>query len=141
MAKLSAHGREILRLEQERTIPDSEDRLCNWERKTRAYMADGKIMEKWDVRFRPDSLDLANGRPDGRPHTYGWKIAGKLKAGFSMDEHAARVLRVLAIAPERAKWRIVTPAAIYARLLTIQLPAKPETQTTLTLTAETAATL
>ena len=133
MAKLSAHGHEILRLEQERDIPASEDSLCNWERKTRSYMSDGKILEKWDVRFRPDSLDTANGRPNGRLHSYGWKITAKLKTGFAMEQHAAKVLRALASAPERAKWRIVTPSAQYARLLTIPLPPKPETQTNLTL--------
>jgi hypothetical protein len=138
MAKLSAHGRELLRLEHEREIPDAEDRLCNWERKTRAYMADGKILEKWDVRFKPDSLDLANGRAAGRLHSYGWKLTAKLKTGFAMEQHAAKVLRLLASAPERAKWRIVTPASAYAHLLKLEIPpasANPARQEALPLVA------
>lgn len=73
MAKLKAHGVEVLRVSRERSTPDGN--LTIWERKTIAYMSDGKRMSKLDVRFKPDRYDTA-----GRYHSYGWKLDGKLKA-------------------------------------------------------------
>ena len=45
MAKLSAHGKELLRIELERdiTAPDS---ATTWRRVTNAYMNDGKVAER-----------------------------------------------------------------------------------------------
>ena len=73
MAKLRAYGqREILRVERERGLPATDD-LCSWERRTLAVMHNGRVLEKLDVRFRPDAFE-----PAGRFHSYGWKVKGKL---------------------------------------------------------------
>lgn len=54
------------------TTPSS----TTWERTTIALMSDRKILSKWDVRFRADNM-----YPNGRPHSYGWNVRGKAKAG------------------------------------------------------------
>lgn len=76
MAKLKAHGREILRYSKEK--PGDGD-STEWERTTTAYMSDGKVMEKLDVRFKP-------WREGEQPqsHSYGWKLKGKLKPGANL---------------------------------------------------------
>jgi DnaJ-class molecular chaperone len=55
--------------------------LCTWERKTKAYMSDGNLLEKLDVRFRPGPYD--HGKE--RFHSYGWKVRGKVKAGLTVE--------------------------------------------------------
>ena len=78
MAKLKAHGQELLRIERERDTCVST--LTTWERETRVYMSDGVILTKIDVRFRPDVID-----PQGSYHSYGWKKFGRLKDELRAD--------------------------------------------------------
>lgn len=81
MAKLSAGGRAaFLRASKETHTPDSD--LTSWERKTKAWMTDGKTLTKLDVQFVPSM-----GMP-GRKHSYGWKVAGRMKPELLKD-HAA----------------------------------------------------
>lgn len=76
MARLNAGKRtEVVRLEKEQQVIDSD--LITWERVTLAVMSDGKILRKRDVLFRPDDF-----HPKGRRHSWGWKVAGKLPAGW-----------------------------------------------------------
>lgn len=80
MAKLSARGRkELYRVSLEAVVTDP-DRLVTWERTTKALMSDNKVLEKRDVRFKPDSI-----HPEGQRHSYGWTVRGKLKAGFAPE--------------------------------------------------------
>lgn len=80
MAKLSAYGRkELVRLVREKDIKDNN--LISWERKTLAFMSDGHILEKRDVRFLPDAYD-----PQGRLHSWGWKKLAKVKENVSIDK-------------------------------------------------------
>lgn len=92
MAKLTARGRSVvyaitreyseaqLQAHHDKLYPEGDplrgQSLCIWERKSKRLMSDGKILEKLDVRFRPDQFD-----PKGRYHSYGWKVSGTLKAG------------------------------------------------------------
>lgn len=96
MAKLSARGRKVvysvtreyteteLQAQHDRAYAKPDDpfygkpSLCNWERKTRRLMSDGSVLEKLDVRFRPNPNAPWEG-PLGRRHSYGWKLTGKLK--------------------------------------------------------------
>lgn len=59
MARLSAHGREVARIESERA---GDGDLTTWERVSFAVMADRWVLRKLDARF-----------DDGRRHSYGWK--------------------------------------------------------------------
>lgn len=69
MAKLSARGRkEVARLSKE---GDPGRELVSWERVTVTLMSDGKVLEKRDVVFQSD----------GRKHTWGWKVRGKMAKG------------------------------------------------------------
>jgi len=61
---------------------DGQPSLTVWERTTRRLMSDGKILEKRDVRFRPNPLCTWED-PRGEKHSYGWKIHGTLKAGLT----------------------------------------------------------
>lgn len=101
MAKLSARGRkEILRLAFEQEVPD--DDLVMWRRTTEAYMTDGHILRKRDVRFKPDSF-----RPEGRAHSYGWKDDGKVKAELMKDPAALKAaLEKLRDARKAKGWSI-----------------------------------
>jgi len=75
MAKLSARGRtELVRLEREREVPSDEDRLTCWEKISVVLMSDCTILQRLDVRFLPDSLS-----PEGRFHSYGWKVIAKAR--------------------------------------------------------------
>jgi hypothetical protein len=77
MAKLSARGRrELARVSREKLTPESA--LVSWEKTTVALMSDGSVLEKSDVRFKPDQYD-----PGGRRHSYGWTVKGKVKAGLT----------------------------------------------------------
>lgn len=74
MAKLSARGRtELARISKEDCDPISE--LIIWRRKTLALMSDRTVLEKLDVRFKPDSFF----NPRGELYSYGWKVKGKAK--------------------------------------------------------------
>ena len=96
MAKLNARGRtclaEVSREYTEEQLQRQHDKFWNdgkpsltfWERCTKRLMSDGKVLEKRDVRFRPDWMDKA-----GRRHSYGWKVAAKLKAGKTTADFLA----------------------------------------------------
>lgn len=103
MAKLSAHGNELLRIERELDINDP-DRLTIWERITRAYMSDGKVMQKIDVRFKDDER-----------HSYGWKLYATLKKGSTIESYRAYVAKQAAalasgvtISGKPTSWKVVT---------------------------------
>lgn len=87
MAKLKAHGYELLRIVKETDIPagtrtliggtDLGASLTSWERTTISYRSDGHIMQKLDVRFAEGT---ASAQYDPRPvHSYGWKLYKKLR--------------------------------------------------------------
>jgi hypothetical protein len=99
MARLKAHGTELLRIEREVT-PDSSSSTI-WGRETVAYMSDGKILSKIDVRFKPDRFD-----PAGRFHSYGWKLWKRVKPGVSIEEVVART-RAKIDSDSTSPWRIV----------------------------------
>ena len=88
MTRLSAHGKELLRVELERDINDPE-RSTTWERITRAYMPDGKVMQKIDVRFKPSSF-----QPSGERYSYGWKVYAQRKAGTTIENYKAYVAKL-----------------------------------------------
>jgi hypothetical protein len=52
--------------------------LTIWERVSRRLMSDGTILEKRDVRFRPDARPYPS-EENGRYYSYGWKVHGKVK--------------------------------------------------------------
>ena len=108
MAKVSARGRvKLAQVSREKNLPELESclscqgkgsyengeqcarcdgkgqsaPLCTWERKTKAYMSDGNLLEKLDVRFRPGPYDQGK----ARPHSYGWKVHGKVKPGLTVE--------------------------------------------------------
>jgi hypothetical protein len=99
MAKLSANGKELLRIQQEREVNDPE-RNITWQRVTRTYHSNGKILEKCDVRFKPTSYE-----PKGELHSYGWKVYAKIKKGFDPAEHAAKKAQF--IRDGKSVWTIV----------------------------------
>ena len=98
MAKLSAHGRELLRIEQEKTINDPNESIT-WARWTRTYHADGKILQKYDCRFKPSPY-----QPNGEKYSYGWKLYAKLKKGVDPVAHAAEKEQF--IRSGQSKWSI-----------------------------------
>ena len=71
MAKLSAHGEQLIRLEREQT---RQDEFITWSRDTVVLCSDDVVLRKRDVRFVPDQF-----HPAGRLHHHGWKRVGKLK--------------------------------------------------------------
>ena len=97
MANLSARGRTVLvaavreydevtlQAAHARRYPDlaTTASLTSWERLTRCLMSDSVILEKREVRFRPDWLDK-----DGRRYSYGWRVHGRLKAGLTPTDFA-----------------------------------------------------
>jgi hypothetical protein len=56
-----------------------EKTLCSWERHTITLMSDRTMLEKRDVIFRSDN----------RPHTWGWKVKAKAKAGVTAEQFIA----------------------------------------------------
>lgn len=97
MAKLSSRGRtcvaeatreytsEQLQAHHDRTWNDGKPSLTEWERRTKRLMTDGTVLEKHDVLFRPGPFDY----PGSRRHSYGWKVAAKLKAGKTAADFVA----------------------------------------------------
>lgn len=96
MAKLSAFGRKVLvqlsKREEKGDLVvacfckgDPQCFVCDgkgekpsttvWDRVTVALMSDGRILKKIDVLFRGDT----------KPHSYGWKVAGKAKPGMTKE--------------------------------------------------------
>lgn len=93
MAKLSARGRtELLRVYREKEYDEAErkekDMTVMWARWTRAYMSDGTVLEKYDVRFEPSKFD-----PKGRFHSYGWKRKGKITGNLTIEETKDRYIK------------------------------------------------
>jgi len=99
MARLNKHGKELLRVEAE--IPNPESTLTSWERVTRTYHSDGQVLQKHDVRWKPD---LAH--PQGELYSYGWKLFAKLKRGVDPVVHAAKVADNIRSKPE-SRWKII----------------------------------
>ena len=97
MAKLSAHGKELLRIEQE--LPASD--LTTWGRVTRSYHVDGKILQKHDCRFKPSQYE-----PHPGIYSYGWKLYAKLKKDVDPSAHVAKQAQL--IRDGKSKWSIVT---------------------------------
>lgn len=90
MAKLKARGRiELLRIKRENATPDGD--LVVWKRTTRAFMSDGKILEKRDVRFKPNARDS-----NGRLHSYGWRVYAKTKKKSAIQDWAAKIRQAIA---------------------------------------------
>ena len=116
MAKLSAHGKELLRISQEKDITDPEESIT-WARWMRAYMADGKILQKYDVTFKPTQFERSP-----RPYSYGWKLYGKIKKELNV----ADVVRgkVELIQAGKSKWAIVGTLGIPASEPIVILDAK-----------------
>ena len=94
MAKLSSHGRELMRVFKETTKDDGN---TDWQRITRAYFADGKILQKYDVHFKPDGY-----RPRGERYSYGWNLHSKLKkdATVTMEQYVAKKRSLIHAKPE-----------------------------------------
>jgi hypothetical protein len=69
MAKLSAHGTELFRMQK--LMPTDDAGLTESSTFTYAFMSDGAIMKKVSVVFR------ANGITPRQPHSYGWTLAVK----------------------------------------------------------------
>jgi hypothetical protein len=100
MAKLKAHGRELLRIERE---VSNESELTTWDRVTKTYHSDGKILIKHDCRFKPSQYDAHPG-----VYSYGWKIWGNVKKGLNIPDAIATVERNIRAKGENTAWKIVT---------------------------------
>lgn len=100
MARLKKHGKELLRIEQEREVTD--DSSITWQKWTRTYHADGKVLQKIDVRFKPDAI-----RPKGEFYSYGWKITGTIKKDRTPEQAVANIVSALRAKGDAAKWKIV----------------------------------
>jgi hypothetical protein len=71
MAKLSAHGRELVRMTREQVVTDGS---VSWRRRTVCLMSDGRLMSKDDARFKAtEPYDP----PEGRFYSWGWKRGNK----------------------------------------------------------------
>lgn len=110
MARLSKNGAELLRISKEvehspeahSILRDGTDlglTLTTWERVTRVYCSNGKILEKHDVRFRPDSVDK-----NGRFYSYGWKVYGTVKKDRSIADLVTRAKEL--ITTGKSRWVI-----------------------------------
>jgi hypothetical protein len=74
MAKLSAHGDELVRAHKEL----EQDKYGVVKSiYTKSYRSDGKILQK-----------IKSFWADGMTHDYGWKLKGKLKPGLSVGDIA-----------------------------------------------------
>lgn len=86
MAKLSARGRyELARIEREKHLTTEQDPTCDWRRTTMAFMSDGTVLVKRDVRWR-------DGVMAGEKHSFGWTVKGKLKKGQDLVERVQRLV-------------------------------------------------
>ena len=97
----AAHDRFEASLKPDYT-PGSDKALTTWERTTRRLMSDGTVLEKRDVRFQPDWLDK-----DGRRHSYGWKVHGKLKQGLTPADFA-RIYRNPTKSGKPSPWTVTS---------------------------------
>ena len=85
MARLRSHGRELLRISSETS--DTRSDVTNWDRCTWSVRSDRHIMRKLDVRFTPSKWDK---EPEGRKHSYGWKLWKRVKKGVDLEGFAAK---------------------------------------------------
>lgn len=85
MAKLSAHGREVARIEKFTERPENE--LTVWTRVTYAIMSDGYLMKKLTVRF---AFDEFRGE---HTHSYGWKRCRKLLPTESVESFVDAMIK------------------------------------------------
>ena len=83
MARLYKHGREMLRVKL--NLPDRTDGTTD-RCKTRVYMADGKVLEKYQVRFHEHSPYSG---PSSYLHDWGWHIIGQYGTRVTLE--SARV--------------------------------------------------
>lgn len=97
------HGKELLRVEREETINDPNQNIT-WRCRTVAYMANGKVLQKTDVRFKPDAIHRT-----GEFYSLGWKVRGTLKAEIDPEQKVAKVLQTIAENPEKG-WKVVKGA-------------------------------
>ena len=82
MAKLSARGRqEIFRVERERDLVPVPPSTTVWRKTTIVLMSDGSTLQKEQVRFAPSEFERSVYGDKPRPHDWGWKKRGKIKAG------------------------------------------------------------
>lgn len=102
MAKLNARGRyPLAEITREFTAEQLQARaeargflqmdgraLTKWERVTQRLMSDGTVLEKIDVQFQPDTQPWP-GEENGRKHSYGWKVKGKIRRGKSASSWLA----------------------------------------------------
>lgn len=96
MAKLSARGRrELVRMEKE---DNGDDEFCDWRRKTISFMTDGRILQKYDVRFKATEYSKA------RKHSYGWKEYLKLKKDVDLYEAFSNLIKKF----EAKGWKLVS---------------------------------
>lgn len=109
MAKLSAHGYELLRAVREQTFDKDLDYSqnppvpcelkpysCVWERETRSHRSDGQILLKRDVRFN-----------DGQKHSYGWKLWKKTKdRSLQGAKDYAHKFAAMVVNGEMKTWKI-----------------------------------
>ena len=101
MARLSAHKRELLRIELVKEITDPAENITK-ARWTRTYHSDGKILQKYDVWFKPDVY-----RPDGELHSFGWKLHAKVKAG--LDPVAVATAKAERVRSGQAgNWKVIS---------------------------------
>jgi hypothetical protein len=115
MAKLKAHGIELLRIVNERDIaPVSEPNqyadngysptLVYWRRKTRAYMSDGKVLEKEDLKFTPSRISTGFfEQSEVRAGT--WKLSGKMRPGKDIRDLVLK-LRTKIESGELKHWQV-----------------------------------
>src|SRR5208282_3542652 len=94
--------RELLRVEKEKEITDQSENIT-WERTTRAYMSDGTVLAKHDVRFKPNSLYGGT----GEFYSWGWKVFGKIKADRTPEQAVANISAKMTANTE-SKWRIIS---------------------------------
>lgn len=80
-ATLQASTDKVMREADPNYVEGSRRALCIWSRTTRRLMSDRTVLEKRDVRYQPDALN-----PEGRRHSYGWKVRGKLKDHLTPDD-------------------------------------------------------
>jgi len=97
MARLSAHGPELIRISCETDTPKSD--LTLWERTTRTSHADGVVLEKRDVIFKPGPYDP----PAGRRYSWGWKKKGKVKG--DPREQAKAAIKIVE-AGQPTNWKV-----------------------------------
>jgi len=101
MARLHKHGKELLRVEKEIDVTDPAENIT-WARTTRAYMQDGTVLVKRDVRFKPNTL---YGGRTGEFYSWGWKVFGKVKSDRTPEQAVANI--TAAISRGESKWRVV----------------------------------